>query len=111
MIINISDPITLFLILLATVLLIFLGKESKKSRIPQILLIVYLVMLIIHVAQLLNVSVGETENLNALYKCIAIDFAFTLVSFLSYLWVDTLEAKAKGKKSVDSGIDWFWTKV
>ncbi len=111
MIIDVSNPLTLFLALIATVLLIFLGKESKKSRIPQVLLIVYLAMLILHVIQLMTVNVTNQETINTLYKCIAIDFVFTLITFLAYLWVDDIEAKSKGKKVVDNSLDWFWSKV
>lgn len=110
MIINISNPLTAILLLAATVLLIFLGKERKKSRIPQVVLIVYLAMLILHVIQLMTMSVTD-ETVNILYKCIALDFVFTLIAFLSYLWVDDIEAKATGKKSVDNSLDWFWKNV
>lgn len=110
MIINISNPLTAVLLLAATVLLIFLGKESRKSRIPQILLVIYLAMLIMHVVQLMTISVSD-EIVNSLYKCIALDFVFTLITFLSYLWVDEIEAKSIGKKSIDNSLDWFWKKV
>jgi len=111
MIINISNPTTLVLLLVATVLLIFLGKESKKSRIPQIVLIAYLALLILHVVQLVNVSAVDREIINTLYRCVAIDFTFTLLTFFAYLWVDDIEAKATGKKNVDNSLDWFWKNV
>jgi len=111
MVIDISNPLTLLLALAGTVLLIFLGKESKKSRIPQILLIVYIALLVLHVVQLGAADIENRQVINTLYKCIAVDFVFTLITFLAYLWVDDIEAKAKGKKVVDNSLDWFWSKV
>ena len=43
-VINISEPITLLLLTLATVLLIFLGKEVKKSYVPAFALFAYLIL-------------------------------------------------------------------
>ena len=44
---NTADPLNVVLLLTATILLIFLGKETKNSVIPQVILIVYLVLLVI----------------------------------------------------------------
>ena len=41
MIFNTADPINIILILAATLLLVYLGKETKKSIIPQIVLFVH----------------------------------------------------------------------
>ena len=49
---DISNPLTLILMLAATILLIFLAQEIKKSYIAAIILFAYLVCLIVHVAQL-----------------------------------------------------------
>lgn len=46
-----------------------------------------------------------------LSRCIAIDFVFILISFFAYLWVDDIETKKLGKKSIDNSLDWFWKKV
>ena len=72
LIFDISNPLTLLLMLAVTVLLIFLAQEVKKSMI---------------VAGVL------------------------FVSFFSYLWVDDIETKKLGKKSLDDSLDWFWKKV
>ena len=53
---DISNPLTLILMLAATVLLIFLAQEVKKSFISAIILFVYLVLLIVHVAQIATIS-------------------------------------------------------
>ena len=39
------------------------------------------------------------------------DFSFILLSYISYLWVDEVEAKYKNKKSIDNSLSWFWNKV
>ena len=49
---DISNPLTLILMLAATVLLIFLSQEIKKSYIAAIMLFAYLIVLIMHVAQI-----------------------------------------------------------
>ena len=40
-----------------------------------------------------------------------LDFAFIFITFMSYLWVDELEAKKNNKKSIDNSLDWFWKQV
>lgn len=97
--------------LAATVLLIFLAQEVKKSYIGAIILFVYLIILVMHVAQIATLSEEYRYMLTTLSRCIAIDFVFVLITFFSYLWVDDIEAKAEGKKSIDNSLDWFWRKV
>lgn len=97
--------------LAATVLLIFLAQEVKKSYIGAIVLFFYLIILIVHVAQIATLSEEFRYLLTTLSRCIAIDFIFVLITFFSYLWVDDIEAKAEGKKSIDNSLDWFWKKI
>lgn len=108
---DISNPLTLLLMLAATVLLVFLSQEIKKSYISAITLFTYIVILIIHVAQVATLSEEFRYMLSTLSRCIAIDFIFILISFFSYLWVDDIEAKVSGKKSVDNSLEWFWKKI
>lgn len=108
---DISNPLTLILMLAATVLLIFLSQEIKKSYITAITLFIYLVILIVHVTQIATLSEEFRYMITTLSRCIAIDFVFVLITFFSYLWVDDIEAKARGKKSIDNSLDWFWKKV
>ena len=93
-ILNITNPMTIFLLLIATILLIFLGHELKKSYIA-----------------LLTLSAETIELSTTLIWCIVEDCAFILVSLLSYLWIDDIEAKVKNKKSIDNSLDWFWKKI
>ena len=108
---DISNPLTLILMLAATVLLVFLAQEIKKSYIAAIVLFAYLIILIMHVAQIATLAEEFRYLLTTLSRCIAIDFVFVLISFFSYLWVDDIEAKAQGKKSIDNSLDWFWREV
>ena len=108
---NISDPLTLLLMVLATALLIFLAQEIKKSNVAAITLFAYLVILIMHVIQISTLSEEFREMLPVLSRCIVIDFLFVLITFFSYLWVDDIESKFKGTKSIDNSLDWFWKKI
>lgn len=108
---DISNPLTLLLMLAATILLIFLSQEVKQSFIGAIMLFAYLIILIIHVAQVATLPEEYRYLLTTLSRCIVIDFIFVFITFFSYLWVDDMEAKVKGKKSIDNSLDWFWKKV
>lgn len=108
---DISKPLTLLLMLAVTVLLIFLSQELKKSYIGAIMLFAYLIILIVHVAQIATLSEEFRYLLSTLSRCIVIDFIFVLITFFSYLWVDDIETRVNGKKSYDNSLDWFWKKV
>ena len=103
-ILNITSPFTLILLLLVTVLLIFLGRELKKSYILAIPLFAYLALLIMHVAQLMTLPIEYNNMSSTLSWCVVLDFAFIFVSFISYLWIDDVEAKANNKKSLDNSL-------
>lgn len=106
---NIANPITLILMLAITLILIFLGKETKKGYIVAIALAVFLMLLIWHVVQVVTPEYANYKS--TLSSCIAIDFTMILLTFLSYLWVDDLESKEGKKKSIDNSLDWFWSKI
>ena len=108
---NISSPLTLFLITIATALLIFLGQEIKKSTVAIIPLIAFLVLLVIHVTQVSTLDKELYYLSSTIYKCIALDFVFIFITFFSYLWVDDLEAKKNNVKSIDNSLDWFWKEI
>ena len=108
---DISNPLTLLLMLAVTILLIFLSQEVKKSYIGAVMLFEYLIILIVHVAQIATLPEEYRYLLATLSRCIVIDFIFVLVTFFSYLWVDDIETKVKGKKSIDNSLDWFWKKI
>lgn len=111
-VINISEPITLLLLTLATVLLIFLGKEVKKSYIPAFALFMYLILVVVHSIQLgtLTEELYETYH-TMLINCVAIDCVMIFISFFAYLWIDDISSKFYKKKSIDNSLDWFWNKI
>ena len=79
---NVANPITLILLLAITLILIFLGKETKKGYFTAISLIVFLVFLIWHVGQILTIA-PEYEDLRpTLTSCLIVDFVMILLSFL-----------------------------
>jgi len=109
-VLDITQPFTLFLIVAAVILLIFLAKELKKSYVAAIPLFVFLGLLIIHVIQWLSPElIGDQTN--TVRWCIVIDFVFIFITFFSYLWVDDVETKFFNKKSIDNSLDWFWKEV
>ena len=109
---DITNPLTLLLITLATGLLIFLSQEIKKSLISAGVLFVFLAILIFHVVQILTISPElRVTTAPILYRCLIVDFLFVLVTFFAYLWVDDMEAKKFGKRNYDTSLDWFWKKV
>lgn len=111
MIIDVSNLITLLLLVLATALLIFLAQEVKKSYVVAIPLFAFLIMLVGHVVQVSTLSEDIQNLATTLYRCIAIDFIFILITFFAYLWVDDIEAKANNIKSIDNSLDWFWKEI
>lgn len=108
---DMTNPLTLVLMVAVVVLLIFLAQEEKKSYIAAIPLFIMLAIVIIHGVQLLSLPDEFKDLAPKLYNCIAIDFVLAGVTFFGYLWVDDIEAKEKGIKSIDNSLDWFWKKV
>ena len=108
---DLTNPVTLLLVVLATSLLIFLGQELKRSSVAIIPLMTFLISLVIHVVQVSTISVEYAFLASTIYKCIALDFLFILITFFSYLWVDDLEAKKNNIKSIDNSLDWFWKEI
>ena len=109
MVLNTIQPLTTLLLLIASVLLIFLGKEVKKPAIPAIVLIAFLVILVMHAIQLFMPNYEEYYV--TIRYCMAFELTMVLVSFLAYLWVDDIASKFYKKKSIDNSLDWFWKQV
>lgn len=106
---NTVDPLTSLLLLVATILLIFLGKEIKKPVVPAIALGAFLVLLVMHSIQL---SMPSYEPLYVTIRyCIAYELVMVFITFFSYLWTDDIASKFYNKKSVDNSLDWFWKQV
>ena len=109
---DVTNPLTLILLLAATILLVFLGKEVKKSFVPVLPLIFFLIILVVHAVQLGNIpDVNYEEIRSTLLGCVTVDLVMIFVSFFSYLWIDDVAAKFYKKKSIDDSLDWFWKQV
>lgn len=109
---DLTNLLTLFLILVATVLIIYLSQEIKKSMVAAIPLFAFLIDLIIHTIQMLTLKPEFSYLYSKLSINMAIDFAFLLLTFLAYLWADDVEAKAQNKKTINSkGIDWLFKDI
>lgn len=109
---DVTSPITLLLLLAATVLLIFLGRETKKSFIPALPLVFFLVLLVFHSFQLAHIPELNYDIIRStILGCITIDLLMIFITFFSYLWIDDIAAKFYKKKSIDNSLDWFWKQV
>ena len=108
---DLTNSLTLLLVVLVTALLIFLAQEIKRSSVAMIPLVSFLGLLIIHVVQVSTLTAEYASLSSTLYKCLAIDFLFILITFFSYLWVDDLEAKKNNIRSIDNSLDWFWKEI
>lgn len=107
--INTTDPIVTLLLLAATVLLIFLGKEIKKPVAPVIALIGFLALLVMHTVQLGMASYAE--YVTTLRYCVIFELLMVLMTFFAYLWIDDISSKFYNKKSLDNSLDWFWKQI
>lgn len=109
--INFTNATTILLALVLFVLTLFLGKETHKSEVPAIMLFIFLILLVSHAVEF-GVMPNITEKVHYdLSRSILVDFIFIFLSFISYLWIDDVQAKVEKKKSIDNSLDWFWKKV
>ena len=108
-ILNLSEPYAIIGALVITLLFIILGKEFKKSLLTAAGLMIFLVSLLIHAFQLTVVI--EPINRTIITISMSIEAVMIFLLYISYLWVDDIEARAKNKKSIDNSLDWFWKKL
>lgn len=108
-ILDLTNPLVLLVAVLIYALLMILGKEFKNSKLPAISLFLFLIILVIYAVQLFMAGNAETNKF--IVACIVYNAILIFLSYISYLWVDDIEAKAKNKKSIDNSLDWFWKKV
>lgn len=108
-IVNLSEPYSIIGALMITLLLIILGKEFKKSLLPVVPLIVFLILLLVHTFQL--TMLRDTTYRTMVTISMSVDAIMIFLSYISYLWVDDIETREKNKKSIDNSLDWFWKKV
>lgn len=110
-VIDLTQPFIVILYLACIICLIFLGHEIKRAFIPALGLVMSIGLLIIHTLQLFVFVDSYRGYENILSTSMLFDFGFILVTYVSYLWVDDIEAKHRNKKSIDNSLDWFWSKI
>ncbi len=109
---DVTNPLTLVLLLVATVLLIFLGRETKKPYAPALPLVFFLILLVIHSVQLGTIPELDYERYQStLLGCLTVDLIMVFITFFGYLWIDDLSCKFYKKKSMDNSLEWFWKQV
>ena len=109
---DLTNLLTLVLVILAIILFIFLSQEIKKSLVAAIPLFAVVIDLVVHTIQMLTLKQEYSYLFSTLCYNMAIDFTLLLVTFLAYLWADEVEAKTFNKKTINSkGINWLWKKV
>ena len=109
--INFTNPLTLLVATLLFTLVLILARETKKSMITAIMLFVFVGLLVAHAITFTTGSNLTQDVVSDLIVTMVFDLIFVLISFISYLWIDDIEAKLKKKKSIDNSLDWFWEKV
>ena len=108
--INFTNVATMLLTLVVFLLALVLSKETKKSGIIA-MLSVFLIILVCHAVELGTISNITEEMHYAMTRSILVDFVFIFLSFISYLWMDEIQAKVENRKSIDNSLDWFWKRV
>ena len=109
--INFTNVATMLLTLVVFLLALVLSKETKKSGIIATMLSVFLIILVCHAVELGTISNITEEMHYAMTRSILVDFVFIFLSFISYLWMDEIQAKVENIKSIDNSLDWFWKRV
>ncbi len=109
--VDIANPWVLLIALFLTLCFIYIGKEGKNAHVPMLALIVFLILLVMHGVQFLTIPAQHEELSRALIRCLLVDFVMVFLTYMAYLWIDDIEAKAKNKKSVDNSLEWLWKSV
>ena len=108
-IIDLTTPYAIFVALMITLLFIILGREFKKSLLLLLPLGLFLILILMHTYQ--SVTLRDEVYKALVFKSLGVDAIMIFLSYISYLWVDDIEAKEKNKKSIDNSLDWFWKKI
>ncbi len=110
-VINFTNPFAILVALILFALVLYLGRETKKSFVVAIMLFIFISLLLGHTIEFMTVGQSDQEIYKAVTRSATIDLLFVFLSFISYLWVDSMEVKLGKKKSIDDSLEWFWNKV
>ncbi len=111
LVIDLTQPLIALLCIASIICAIFLGHEIKRAVVPAVALVLCIALLLVHTFQLFIFGVNYIEYQNILSISMIYDFGFILITYLSYLWIDDIEAKYKNKKNIDNSLEWFWSKI
>lgn len=101
---NTSDPVIIILYTLIIAGIIFLSRKVENPTMPVLLIVYTVILLIVHS----TISPTNEIETHSKYISIAIDLIFLFLSFISYLWIDDINAKKKNLKNYDNSLSWFW---
>ena len=110
-VLDLTQPLNTVLCIAVIVCMVFLGHEIKRAIAPAIALLLAIALLVIHAMQLFVFGGNYIDYQAILSTSMLYDFAFIVVAYLGYLWIDDIEAKFRNKKSISNSLDWFWSKV
>ncbi len=110
-IINFTNPVSILIGVILFVLVLYLAKETKKAWIAGAMLFGYLAVLVGHTIEFVVLGSQNQEIYNAIVTSATMDLIFVFLSFISYLWIDDIQAKEGKRKSIDNSLDWFWNKI
>ena len=104
---NTAEPIVILFYTFTISLIIFISRKTEKTIFPIALIVYVLILLIMHSTQKITTDIlVKTKNIS-----IAFDLIFLFLSFISYLWIDEINAKKKNLKSYDNSLSWFWDEL
>ena len=101
--------LNIILVTLAIVLIcIALAKELKNPYIA-IGLLIFSVILLIN--SCLSIDLIPEESRYEVYMSIAVEFFLILMCYITYLWIDDLNARRLNLKSYDDSLVWMWNET
>ena len=104
---NTAEPIVILFYTITISLIIFISRKTEKTIFPIALIVYVLILLIMHSTQKTTTDILVKTK----YISIAFDLIFLFLSFISYLWIDEINAKKKNLKSYDNSLSWFWDEL
>ena len=110
LLLNTANPILIISIVLIISGIIIICRKLEVAW-PLIIVMICIVGYMIYHSILLDNLEKESALLRTVYHCIAFDLMYMLISFISYLWIDSIIAKKKKLKSYDDSLNWFWDKL
>lgn len=104
---NTAEPAIILMYTVIISLMIFVSRKTEKTALPIALVVYMLILLIMHSTQkTITDALTKTK-----YISIAFDLIFLFLSFISFLWIDEINAKKKNLKSYDNSLAWFWDEL